>query len=84
MKTIVTFDEKLATILIKNINRNSRKRAGYDSPPVWSDFAHEDREGRSPRRMANFMARHRGGDRHYADVECVNAELERYLVLSCT
>jgi hypothetical protein len=24
MQTIVTFDEKLATILIKNINRNSR------------------------------------------------------------
>ena len=33
--------------------------------------------------MANFMARHRGGDGHYAGVDCVNAELERYLVLSC-
>ena len=38
---------------------------------------------RSPRRMANFMDRCRGGDGHYADVECANAELERYLVLSC-
>jgi hypothetical protein len=28
------------------------------------------------------MARYRGGDGHYADVECANAELERYLVLS--
>ena len=28
------------------------------------------------------MARHRGGDGHYADVDCVNAELKRYLVLS--
>src|SRR5271157_1829737 len=33
--------------------------------------------------MANFMARYRGGDGHYADVECAYAELERYLVLSC-
>jgi hypothetical protein len=33
--------------------------------------------------MANFMARYRWGDGHYADVECANAELERYLVLSC-
>ena len=33
--------------------------------------------------MANFMARYRRGDGHYADVDCVNAELERYLVLSC-
>jgi hypothetical protein len=32
--------------------------------------------------MANFMARHRGGDGHYVDVECADAELERYLVLS--
>jgi hypothetical protein len=29
------------------------------------------------------MARYRGGDGHYADVECAYAELERYLVLSC-
>jgi hypothetical protein len=29
------------------------------------------------------MARYRRGDGHYADVECSNAELERYLVLSC-
>ena len=28
------------------------------------------------------MARYRGGDGHYADVECAYAELERYLVLS--
>ena len=33
--------------------------------------------------MANFVARYRGGDGHYADLECSNAELERYLVLSC-
>jgi hypothetical protein len=33
--------------------------------------------------MANFMARYRGGDGHYADVECAYTELERYLVLSC-
>jgi len=33
--------------------------------------------------MANFMARYRRGDGHYADVECANAELERYLVLNC-
>jgi hypothetical protein len=32
--------------------------------------------------MANFMARYRGGDGHYADVECAYGELERYLVLS--
>ena len=37
---------------------------------------------RSPRRMANFMDRYRGGNRHYADVECAYGELERYLVLS--
>ena len=36
---------------------------------------------RSPRRMANFMARYRGGDGHYTDVECTYGELERYLVL---
>ena len=29
------------------------------------------------------MARYRGGDGHYADVECANVELERHLVLSC-
>jgi hypothetical protein len=29
------------------------------------------------------MARYRGGDGHYADVECAYAEFERYLVLSC-
>ena len=29
------------------------------------------------------MARYRGGDGHYADVECADAELERYVVLSC-
>jgi hypothetical protein len=29
------------------------------------------------------MARYRGGDGHYADVECAYAELKRYLVLSC-
>ena len=29
------------------------------------------------------MARYRRGDGHYADVECSNAEFERYLVLSC-
>jgi hypothetical protein len=29
------------------------------------------------------MARYRGGDDHYADLECAYAELERYLVLSC-
>ena len=28
------------------------------------------------------MARYRGGDGHYADVECTYAELKRYLVLS--
>jgi hypothetical protein len=28
------------------------------------------------------MARYRGGDGHYADVECAYGELERYLVLS--
>jgi len=33
--------------------------------------------------MANFMAHYRGGDGHYADVECAYAELEWYLVLSC-
>jgi hypothetical protein len=33
--------------------------------------------------MANFMARYRGDDGHYADVECAYAELERYVVLSC-
>ena len=33
--------------------------------------------------MANFMARYRGGDGHYADVESAYAELERYVVLSC-
>jgi hypothetical protein len=33
--------------------------------------------------MANFMARDCGGDGDYADVECANAEFERYLVLSC-
>ena len=33
--------------------------------------------------MANFMARYRGGDGHYTDVECAYAELERYLILSC-
>ncbi len=31
--------------------------------------------------MANFMARYRGSDGHYADVECAYAELERYVVL---
>jgi hypothetical protein len=31
--------------------------------------------------MANFMARYRRGDGHYADLECVDAALERYLVL---
>ena len=29
------------------------------------------------------MARYRGRDGHYADVECAYAELERYLVLRC-
>jgi hypothetical protein len=29
-----------------------------------------------------FMARYRGGDGHYADMECADAELERYLVLN--
>jgi hypothetical protein len=29
------------------------------------------------------MARYRGGDGHYADVESAYAELERYVVLSC-
>jgi hypothetical protein len=29
------------------------------------------------------MARYRGGDGHYADVECAYAEPKRYLVLSC-
>ena len=33
--------------------------------------------------MANFVARNRRGNGHYADVECASAELERYLVLSC-
>ena len=33
--------------------------------------------------MTNFMARYRGGDGHYVDVERAYAELERYLVLSC-
>jgi hypothetical protein len=28
------------------------------------------------------MARYRGGDGHYTDVECAYAELERFLVLS--
>jgi hypothetical protein len=28
------------------------------------------------------MARYRGGDGHYADVECTYAELKRYLVLN--
>jgi len=28
--------------------------------------------------MANFMARYRGGDGHYAGVECAYAELKRY------
>jgi hypothetical protein len=28
------------------------------------------------------MDRYRGGDGHYADVECAYGELERYLVLS--
>ena len=28
------------------------------------------------------MDRYRGGNRHYADVECAYGELERYLVLS--
>jgi hypothetical protein len=32
--------------------------------------------------MANFVARYRGGNGHYADVECTYAELKRYLVLS--
>ena len=32
--------------------------------------------------MANFMARYRRGDGDYVDVECADAELERYLVLS--
>src|SRR5262249_36909270 len=35
------------------------------------------------RRMANFMARYRGSNRHYSHVECAYAELERYLVLNC-
>src|SRR5215472_4614309 len=35
------------------------------------------------RRMANFMARYRGSDGHYADVECAYADFERHLVLSC-
>ena len=29
------------------------------------------------------MARYRGGDAHYADVDCAYVELKRYLVLSC-
>jgi hypothetical protein len=29
------------------------------------------------------MVRYRGCDGHYAGVECADAELERYLVLSC-
>ena len=33
--------------------------------------------------MANFMARYRRSDGHYAGVECAYAEPERYLVLSC-
>ena len=33
--------------------------------------------------MANFVARYRRDDGHYADVECAYAELERHLVLSC-
>ena len=33
--------------------------------------------------MANFMARYRGGDGHYAGVERADAELERYLLLNC-
>src|SRR6516162_1624104 len=33
--------------------------------------------------MANFVARYRRSDGHYADVECAYAELERHLVLSC-
>jgi hypothetical protein len=33
--------------------------------------------------MANFVARYRGRDSHYADVECAYAELEGYLELSC-
>jgi hypothetical protein len=32
--------------------------------------------------MANFMARYRGGDGHYADVECAYAEFKRRLVLN--
>ena len=31
--------------------------------------------------MASFMARHRGSDGNYADLECGHVELERYLVL---
>jgi hypothetical protein len=30
------------------------------------------------------MDHHRRSDGHYADVECAYAELERYLVLSCS
>jgi hypothetical protein len=43
-----------------------------------------DGQRNAPRRMANFMARYRGGDGHYADVECAYAELKRYLVLVAT
>ena len=33
--------------------------------------------------MANFMARYRGSTGHHSHVECADAKLERYLVLSC-
>ena len=36
---------------------------------------------RSPGRMANIMDRYRGGDGHYANLECAYGEFERYLVL---
>ena len=55
----------------------ARAQGGVHSEWLTANFL------RSPRRMANFMARYRGGDAHYADVECAYAELERYLVLSC-
>ena len=94
-QTIARFDEKLATILIKNIqsqfahrralttNNQTNgihrtafdKKRGLRQPPVWSDFAHEDREGRSPRGHAGFSAFCGGGNGHYAGGEFDFADL---------
>ena len=78
MQTLSTFDEKLATILIIELTTTSQTigvhRTEFDKLRLrrgahrFDRTCHEHRE--VARRMASFMARHRGSDGNYADLEC--------------